>query len=113
MHILAWLQCKVPKAHQWSERQAESQIRDATAYENHIRDLTKCEIDYIQPGQNSTLRSAQSHVDLAQRYAVTIEESWAVKLMVRFFLVLGLKPNRPVRETRRTKITIGNHFLIR
>lgn len=65
--VLSWLSRKVPKASEWSKRQAESQLRDPIAYENHIRSLTRCETGHKHTVQHPTTRAIQSHVGLAER----------------------------------------------
>jgi len=88
MDVLTWYSKKIPKANQWSDKQAESQLCNATIYENQVRGLTQCDIAHDQTAQHHTLRPIQSLTIRARTYAGSTEESWAylkqLKLLLSF-----------------------------
>lgn len=76
MDVLTRYRESVPKAGQWSDKQKESQLHDATVYEKHVRDLASCDIKHEQTLERHTSGPVQSIIALARNYAGTTEKSW-------------------------------------
>lgn len=77
MDVLPWYRRQIPKGDQWSDKQKALQLHDATVHEEHIRDLTSCDLEHEQTIKQHASRPLQSLVLLARNYAGTTEESWA------------------------------------